>query len=68
MSQQEDIPKAALSTESFRKMRPDVAGSDVPSHPYPVYLAGTVERGFGRGGKELGCPTGLAFIDLYFST
>jgi len=26
--------------------------------PYPVYMQGEVIRGFGRGSKELGCPTG----------
>src|ERR1700761_7614903 len=38
--------------------RPQIAGNDSPIGPYPTYLSGTVERGFGRGGKDLGCPTG----------
>ncbi|TNY17641.1 riboflavin kinase [Rhodotorula diobovata] len=39
-------------------VRPDVAGPDSgPPSPYPVYLDGWVTRGFGRGSKDLGCPT-----------
>lgn len=38
--------------------RPLIVGSDEPESPYPIYLEGWVERGFGRGSKELGCPTG----------
>jgi hypothetical protein len=41
-----------------RATRPDVCGSHAPERPYPIYLRGPVERGFGRGGKDLGCPTG----------
>ncbi|BGP42781.1 riboflavin kinase [Rhodotorula kratochvilovae] len=38
--------------------RPDVAGSPAgPEPPFPVYLDGWVTRGFGRGSKDLGCPT-----------
>ncbi|GAA5992111.1 hypothetical protein JCM10908_001771 [Rhodotorula pacifica] len=38
--------------------RQDVAGPpDAVSPPYPVYLQGWVTRGFGRGSKDLGCPT-----------
>lgn len=29
-----------------------------PTPPFPVYLDGWVTRGFGRGSKDLGCPTG----------
>ncbi|GAA6058392.1 hypothetical protein JCM3770_002468 [Rhodotorula araucariae] len=38
--------------------RADLAGpDDGPAPPFPVYLAGWVTRGFGRGSKDLGCPT-----------
>lgn len=40
-----------------RASRPEVCGSYAPERPYPIYLRGVVERGFGRGGKDLGCPT-----------
>lgn len=40
------------------KERPLIVGPDSPESPYPIYLEGWVERGFGRGSKELGCPTG----------
>ena len=26
--------------------------------PFPYFALGTIVRGFGRGSKELGCPTG----------
>jgi hypothetical protein len=42
----------------MRAARPLIVGSEAPERPYPIYLRGDVERGFGRGGKELGCPTG----------
>ncbi|GAA5869253.1 hypothetical protein JCM3774_004185 [Rhodotorula dairenensis] len=38
-------------------VREDVAGPDAVAPPYPVYLQGWVTRGFGRGSKDLGCPT-----------
>jgi FAD synthase len=28
------------------------------SHHFPYFIVGQVVHGFGRGGKELGCPTG----------
>ncbi|GAA5868511.1 hypothetical protein JCM1840_007024 [Sporobolomyces johnsonii] len=38
--------------------RPPIVGDDAgPTAPYPVYLDGWVTRGFGRGSKDLGCPT-----------
>ena len=39
--------------------RPLMVGSDVPTAPYPLALRGTVVKGFGRGSKELGIPTGV---------
>lgn len=37
--------------------RPEIAGPDSPISPFPIELSGKVQFGFGRGGKELGCPT-----------
>ena len=41
-----------------RKDRPLLAGPETPTSPYPVYLKGTVIKGFGRG-SELGIPTDI---------
>jgi riboflavin kinase len=32
-------------------------GPDTPEDPYPIQLEGIVHHGFGRGSKDLGCPT-----------
>jgi len=38
--------------------RPKLVGSSSgPEPPFPIYLKGIVSRGFGRGSKQLGCPT-----------
>ncbi|KAL4075760.1 hypothetical protein V8B97DRAFT_1926444 [Scleroderma yunnanense] len=50
-------PPAPLQTQSFRKSRPSIVGPDTPEPPFPVLLEGTVQHGFGRGSKDLGCPT-----------
>jgi len=34
-----------------------VVGAEIPQKPFPIYLSGAVQKGFGRGGKDLGCPT-----------
>jgi len=34
-----------------------VVGDNTPQKPFPIYLSGAVQKGFGRGGKDLGCPT-----------
>lgn len=52
-------PAAPLRTETFRRNRPEIVGPDEPEAPFPIYLLGTVQKGFGRGGKDLGCPTGM---------
>jgi len=52
-----DRPAAPLQTESFRLARPQIVGPDSPESPFPIALSGGVQRGFGRGGKDLGCPT-----------
>lgn len=51
-------PAAPLRTDTFRKQRPHIVGGDAPETPFPILLSGSVQRGFGRGGKDLGCPTG----------
>ncbi|PSR73462.1 hypothetical protein PHLCEN_2v10754 [Hermanssonia centrifuga] len=48
---------APLSLGNIREGRPDIVGPDVPGQPFPIFLSGAVQRGFGRGGKDLGCPT-----------
>lgn len=57
----QEQPSPAAFAEA-RASRPQVCGSDAPERPYPIYLRGLVERGFGRGGKDLGCPTGECHI------
>ncbi|KDQ07577.1 hypothetical protein BOTBODRAFT_38662 [Botryobasidium botryosum FD-172 SS1] len=48
---------APLSTKGFRLSRPSIVGHDTPVPPFPIYLSGVVQRGFGRGGRDLGCHT-----------
>lgn len=50
-------PLAPLRTESFRSARPSIVGGDEPAAPFPVVMRGAVQRGFGRGGRDLGCLT-----------
>ncbi|KAJ7368058.1 riboflavin kinase [Mycena albidolilacea] len=50
-------PEAPRQTTEFRITRPQIVGPDSPEAPFPILLAGPVQKGFGRGGKELGCPT-----------
>lgn len=52
-------PTAPLRTESFRDSRPDIVGPDEPPAPFPVIMRGAVQKGFGRGGRDLGCLTGV---------
>jgi hypothetical protein len=40
--------------------RPLIVGPDTLQPPFPVFLKGKVIKGFGRGSKELGIPTGTA--------
>lgn len=44
-------------TPTYRASRPQTVGAEVPQKPFPIYLSGAVQKGFGRGGKDLGCPT-----------
>ncbi|SNX83926.1 related to FMN1 - Riboflavin kinase [Melanopsichium pennsylvanicum] len=46
-----------LKTPTAPSRRPEVCGPHAPERPYPIYLRGQVEKGFGRGSKDLGCPT-----------
>jgi len=56
-SQQERPTAVPFGTLSFRASRPLIAGPENPEPPFPIELSGLVQSGFGRGGKELGCPT-----------
>ncbi|KAG6843310.1 hypothetical protein H0H87_005963 [Tephrocybe sp. NHM501043] len=48
-------PPAPLQS---RLARPLLVGPDAaPASPFPILLHGPVQRGFGRGSKDLGCPT-----------
>lgn len=65
-----ELPAASLQTDSvvdlvipdqtFRTSRPDIVGPEVIEKPFPIQLSGPVQHGFGRGGKDLGCPTGMS--------
>ncbi|KAJ2682393.1 riboflavin kinase [Coemansia spiralis] len=37
--------------------RPLIVGSETPERPFPLFVQGTVVKGFGRGSKQLGIPT-----------
>ncbi|KAI0772650.1 riboflavin kinase [Irpex lacteus] len=50
-------PPAPISKSDARAHRPSIVGPDSPEEPFPIILSGTVQHGFGRGGKDLGCPT-----------
>ena len=54
-----EIPVAEVRTDIDRATRPKIVGPDCPNPPFPIALAGPVQKGFGRGGKDLGCPTGV---------
>jgi hypothetical protein len=38
--------------------RPLLVGPEVPTRPFPFALQGIVVKGYGRGSKQLGIPTG----------
>ncbi|KAF9816290.1 hypothetical protein IEO21_04155 [Rhodonia placenta] len=57
VASKDERPAAPLATDTFRHSRPAIVGPDAPEPPFPIVLSGTVQRGFGRGGKDLGCPT-----------
>jgi riboflavin kinase len=58
-------PAAPLSKGSYRAVRPEIVGPDEPQPPFPIALSGAVQKGFGRGGKDLGCPTGVLAVPLF---
>jgi riboflavin kinase len=58
IQEQTERPDAPMRTETFRKERPVIVGGEVPESPFPIQLSGQVQRGFGRGGRDLGCHTG----------
>jgi riboflavin kinase len=60
--QQHEMPRPAAKfhSEEFRAERPQIVGPESPEAPFPIFLVGKVQRGFGRGGKDLGCPTGAS--------
>jgi riboflavin kinase len=43
-----------------RKDRPLIVGPEKPEATFPIFLKGPVIKGFGRGSKELGIPTGIS--------
>jgi len=51
------VPIAPMAPVS-RENRPDIVGPDAPEAPYPIELYGQVTKGFGRGARFLGIPTG----------
>jgi riboflavin kinase len=42
--------------------RPLIVGPETIEAPYPISVSGTVVKGFGRGSKELGIPTGSVVV------
>jgi hypothetical protein len=44
--------------------RPLLVGPETPSKPFPFALQGTVVKGYGRGSKQLGIPTGNTFFHI----
>lgn len=51
-----------MSTDNINTDRPLIVGPEKLEAPYPISVSGTVVKGFGRGSKELGIPTGK-YID-----
>jgi riboflavin kinase len=43
----------------MRKVEP--IGPEIPAAPFPLLLSGIVSKGFGRGSKDLGIPTGKSY-------
>ena len=68
ISREAENQTAPFSTETFRKTRPHIVGPDEPESPFPIYLQGAVQVGFGRGGKDLGCPTGKLHLISFRSS
>ncbi|KAJ1765994.1 riboflavin kinase [Coemansia sp. RSA 1813] len=48
---------STAANENTSGRREPIAGPETMEAPYPIYVAGEVVSGFGRGGKQLGIPT-----------
>jgi hypothetical protein len=59
-------PAAPIRTSTSASTRAKIAGGPTPEVPYPIKMNGTVIKGFGRGSKDLGIPTGMLSISFYF--
>ena len=56
-------------TAEINPDRPLLVGPESPESPFPFGMKGTVVKGYGRGSKQLGIPTGknkkvYSFISL----
>lgn len=47
-----------MSSLDINPDRPLLVGPETPTAPFPFALQGTVVKGYGRGSKQLGIPTG----------
>lgn len=47
--------------------RPLLVGPETPVEPFPFALSGKVVKGYGRGSKELGIPTGKTIKRIAYS-
>ena len=54
----QEIDEALARLAELVKEARAVAGEEVPKSPFPIRLNGVVSKGFGRGSRELGIPTG----------
>ncbi|KAG0146414.1 hypothetical protein CROQUDRAFT_657388 [Cronartium quercuum f. sp. fusiforme G11] len=57
MSSNSSIDNVPKPTSRPVGERAELVGSTVPEPPFPIRIQGQVEKGFGRGSKDLGCPT-----------
>lgn len=48
-----------MSSLDINPDRPLLVGPETPAKPFPFALEGTVVKGYGRGSKQLGIPTGI---------
>ncbi|SAM01591.1 hypothetical protein [Absidia glauca] len=44
--------------------RPLLVGPEAPIAPFPYKITGTVVKGYGRGSRELGIPTGMSEVHV----
>lgn len=52
------LNKMNINTIDINPDRPLLVGPEQPTQPFPFALQGTVVKGYGRGSKQLGIPTG----------